>query len=139
MLWPELIKVVSVTKLESQTSDTLLPPVYKGRQVTESAQSSLSHLPVPHGAKDKLMLSKVLENRRLTSDEHFQDTRLIKLSCDQSYDAGDVAMVHPANDPTLVSQLLARLGIEGETSFVIEPDTAQVGQLSKKSLIPFPN
>lgn len=73
------------------------------------------------------MHCKVIENRRLTTAEHFQDTRSIKLSCDQEYDAGDVAMIHPANDPKLVAELLALLKVDPMSSFTIRPDKAQVG------------
>lgn len=67
---------------------TLLPCVYKVEMLgvaEDSADGSppldnLSSLPAPNGAlREKVFLSKVTENVKLTAEGHFQDTRKILL------------------------------------------------------------
>jgi len=62
-----------------------------------------SHLPY---------VATVRKNERITALKHFQDVRHVELQLDDplEYFPGDVAVLHPANDPVLVSNLLSLLG-----------------------------
>lgn len=47
-------------------------------------------------------------NERTTSDEHFQDVRLISLTCDNvDWQPGDVLVVRPQNSADHVNELFA--------------------------------
>ncbi|KAI1287987.1 NADPH-dependent diflavin oxidoreductase 1 [Halotydeus destructor] len=57
---------------------------------------------------------KIISNERVTSSEHFQDVRLlrVKVSPDVVYDAGDVVMVMPENSKQEVDELLDLLNLD---------------------------
>lgn len=52
--------------------------------------------------------ARVLENKRLTSEDHFQDVRLIQLQLDTTiqYELTDVCVVYPENNPEDVKAFL---------------------------------
>lgn len=88
IILPESTQII----LEPETS-LLLPPVYNTRQVDKSF-NTLDMLPKPTGAiNQKVYMCKVLGNKRLTSYDHFQDTRCITLSIEEVYQPGDIVMV----------------------------------------------
>lgn len=97
----------------------------------------------PVGAlNDKVIITKVLENKRITSEDHFQDTRHIVLDLPDElgvrYDPGDVVMVQPRNDPVVIAELIKRYGLKPEQRLVITFDESQTSQVSVSSLIKFP-
>ncbi|CAH1153947.1 unnamed protein product [Phaedon cochleariae] len=56
----------------------------------------------------------VIENRRLTSPDHFQDIRLIRYSCKgQNYSPGDVFVVRPRNLPSQIEEFMKVLFSNG--------------------------
>jgi sulfite reductase alpha subunit-like flavoprotein len=62
----------------------------------------------------------VLENTRLTSQQHWQDVRHVNLSITDagfSFSPGDVCAVHPRNDPVAVAAFCARLVCSPESHF----------------------
>ncbi|KAG7824482.1 hypothetical protein KL909_001704 [Ogataea angusta] len=62
---------------------------------------------------EKLVKFVVLENKRLTSEDHFQDVRLLKLKsveCILSYEPGDLLSLYPANDLRDVNALIELQG-----------------------------
>ena len=62
------------TGLESQ----ILPPIYKVTQITESPVSRVEYLPAPYGSiNSKVMLADLTANERITTEDHFQDTRKV--------------------------------------------------------------
>jgi sulfite reductase (NADPH) flavoprotein alpha-component len=67
--------------------------------------------------KNHPFTSRLLENRRLTADGANKDVRHIALALDDpdlAYEPGDALGVFPQNDPTLVTEILAVLGCDGE-------------------------
>ena len=110
--------MIPVDLFDSQ-ANSLLPPLYKVEllDATLPPGSSLPKLPKPNGAiNDKVMISTVQGNRRLTSDDHFQDTRhiVLKLPNVVHYEPGDVVMIHPRNDPELIAEFIGRFGLKHE-------------------------
>ncbi|XP_043268073.1 NADPH-dependent diflavin oxidoreductase 1 [Venturia canescens] len=52
----------------------------------------------------ELRIGKILENIRTTSEDHFQDVRLIKFHCNNvNYSPGDILYVKPRNSPKQVA------------------------------------
>ena len=47
----------------------------------------------------------VVYNERMTDLNHFQDVRIIRFKCEASYEAGDVAVIKPRNDPATVLEV----------------------------------
>ena len=61
-------------------------------------------------------MARVLANQRVTSPNHFQDTRHIELDLEHSgiaYEPGDLLNIVPRQDPAAVQQFLRRLGLDG--------------------------
>ncbi|XP_055848623.1 NADPH-dependent diflavin oxidoreductase 1 [Episyrphus balteatus] len=72
--------------------------------------SDLSHLKWPF--KEKPLNFQVIENVRTTSEDHFQDVRLIKLKFppNSTWNPGDVLQVRPCNSDEKVDELFEILG-----------------------------
>lgn len=51
----------------------------------------------------------VIENKRITASDHFQDVRLVRLSCNLLYTPGDVVMIRPHNRTEAVTQIINML------------------------------
>nr|XP_018906854.1 PREDICTED: NADPH-dependent diflavin oxidoreductase 1 [Bemisia tabaci] len=60
-------------------------------------------------------IAECISNKRMTSETHFQDVRLIKLSSDLDYKPGDIAVVYPQNNPDAVHTLFTILSAEDNT------------------------
>lgn len=79
----------------------------------------------PKIADEHLFLGTVISNERVTSPEHFQDVRLIKLDIggfDIDYDPGDVVVVHPENCEEDVQEFFSLFSsLEASMSFVVAP------------------
>lgn len=54
----------------------------------------------------------MLGNQRITTATHFQDTRLVTLTVESEYDAGDILMVHPSNNNALVAELIEHMHLD---------------------------
>ncbi|CAG9864993.1 unnamed protein product [Phyllotreta striolata] len=86
--------------------------------------------------KNSDFIATVIENKRITSPDHFQDVRLIKFRCkDQSYNPGDVIVLRPKNLSWKIKEfqeVLTNNGVE------IPPET--VIDLAQKDVdIPVPD
>lgn len=58
----------------------------------------------------RLIHNKFQSNERTTANDHFQDVRLIKLSCPNiKWEPGDVFVVRPHNSSERVDELFALL------------------------------
>lgn len=69
--------------------------------------------------------ARLLVNRRLTAEDHFQDVRHLefdvsRVSGGSDYRAGDVVWVHPSNEPSAVERCAALLGLDLDKLFRIE-------------------
>lgn len=78
----------------------------------------------PKIANERLFIGTVISNERVTSREHFQDVRLIKLDVggfDLDYDPGDVVVVHPENCEEDIQEFFRLFSLEASMSFVVAP------------------
>ncbi|XP_042335285.1 NADPH-dependent diflavin oxidoreductase 1 [Sceloporus undulatus] len=68
--------------------------------------------------------ARMVSNRRVTSESHFQDVRLIELDVTGSgieYTAGDVVMIQPHNAPEEVQLFCSLLRLDPDRRFVLRP------------------
>lgn len=72
--------------------------------------------------------ASIISNERITSDDHFQDVRHIKIQSHDSiiHEAGDVVAVLPENDPTEVEDFLKLLNLDPNKKFVIKKSRVDV-------------
>nr|KAI8729307.1 diflavin oxidoreductase 1 [Biomphalaria glabrata] len=73
--------------------------------------------------------ARMIENKRVTSPDHFQDVRLIKLDIsgsDLHYIPGDVAVVSPQNMPDTIQAFLCVTGLDPNTLFTLEQNDPDV-------------
>ena len=64
--------------LEAGLGSQILPPIYKVTKVNESPLSRVENLPPPYGSiNSKVMLADLTANERITTEDHFQDTRKV--------------------------------------------------------------
>ncbi|CAL1525891.1 unnamed protein product [Lymnaea stagnalis] len=73
--------------------------------------------------------ARLLSNNRVTSPDHFQDVRLIKMDISGSsirYNPGDVVMVQPQNMPETVESLLETLGQDPTKTFLLEENDPDI-------------
>ncbi|XP_014467335.1 PREDICTED: NADPH-dependent diflavin oxidoreductase 1 [Dinoponera quadriceps] len=84
--------------------------------------------------KDGVRIGTIVENKRTTTEDHFQDVRLIQIQSDGvQYQPGDVAYVRPKNS---VQQVKRFFDILHEHDVKLFPDT--VIQVSQKEIkVPF--
>eukprot|EP00731_Ephydatia_muelleri_P023982 Em0016g253a len=74
-------------------------------------------------------LARVVTNRRVTSEEHFQDVRLIEFDVQGSamrHTAGDVLMVQPQNLPSDVDEFLSVMQLNAEQLVLLEQSDPDV-------------
>lgn len=98
---------------------------------SESAHSDASHPPRLLSAASSSLAVRVVENRRMTSADHFQDVRHLVLAADKeipAYRPGDVAALMPRNSPRTVSELLTQLGWDdrADVLFWVRPRRPEV-------------
>jgi sulfite reductase alpha subunit-like flavoprotein len=67
-------------------------------------------------------MAQVVASRRLTSPDCSQQVQHIELAVEKGYRAGDVAWVHPDNDPVLVGEFAQLLGLSLDEQIEIEKD-----------------
>ncbi len=115
-------------ELSEAESDKLLPPIYNVEILEEESKvSCLSQLPAPNGAiNQQVIISRVIRNDRITAEDHFQDTRHIVLDVPKElkYEPGDVVMVQPRNDLSVVAEMVRRFGLRPEQKIKITLDQA---------------
>ena len=64
---------------------------------------------------------EIISNDRVTSTDHFQETRFIRFKCNErlNYAHGDVLAVLPSNDPSEVAEFCQLLGLNPSTEFTV--------------------
>ncbi|XP_022085194.1 NADPH-dependent diflavin oxidoreductase 1-like [Acanthaster planci] len=78
--------------------------------------------PVP--SKSCPFHARLLSNERLTSPDHFQDVRLVRLDIQGSnisYVPGDVVMIQPQNSAENVSEFLSHFGLNPDQKILLKP------------------
>ncbi|CAI5756343.1 unnamed protein product [Candida verbasci] len=56
--------------------------------------------------EENLNIGTIIENKRLTAEDHFQDVRLIKIKTDLPYEPGDSILLYPCNFDEDVDELI---------------------------------
>ncbi|XP_034952313.1 NADPH-dependent diflavin oxidoreductase 1 [Chelonus insularis] len=80
---------------------------------------------------DQLKVAKLIDNSRITSEDHFQDVRLIKLGVQNvDYEPGDVIYIRPKNSPEQVKDFF---NILTEHEIPLYPDT--ILKINEKEII----
>ncbi|XP_077544104.1 NADPH-dependent diflavin oxidoreductase 1 [Haemaphysalis longicornis] len=78
----------------------------------------------PSIAKENVFFGILISNERVTSREHFQDVRLIKLDVGGlavDFDPGDIVVVHPENCKEDVEEFFRLFGLDASMSFMVAP------------------
>lgn len=66
-------------------------------------------------------MAELTSNRRITSPEHFQDTRHIEFALhDLSYKPGDLLCIFPKQTPAAIAAFLQRTGLDAESWVYVE-------------------
>ena len=84
-------------------------------ELTQSAYRTMSA--VAGLGPGRPFMATVLSNKRITSQDHFQDTRHIELDLAESgimYEPGDLLAVMPRQDPEAVACFLQRAGLNAQ-------------------------
>ncbi|CEM00764.1 unnamed protein product [Vitrella brassicaformis CCMP3155] len=148
-LWEALLAIHPIPDgLTILPDDSMPEPMYRSRVVStgarsgtsSSASSSSSHghfkFPFAHEndgrGGERIRWTQVMDLRRLTEESHFQDVQNLhlRLSCDSSerndtiYVPGDVAIVWPSIDPTLVDSFLEHQKLNPNQVIQITPTAA---------------
>uniref|UniRef100_J3SC79 NADPH-dependent diflavin oxidoreductase 1 n=1 Tax=Crotalus adamanteus TaxID=8729 RepID=J3SC79_CROAD len=133
-LWEKILALYPLPPgLHVMSPDVLLPPKYNFqfldeasgdlRRATLQPEDALSDVPSdrnPFGAQ-------MVSNRRVTSESHFQDVRLIEFDITGSgieYGAGDIVMIQPHNSPEEVRLFCDLLGLDPDACFTLRPTEA---------------
>ncbi|KAM6316409.1 NADPH-dependent diflavin oxidoreductase 1 isoform 5-T5 [Podargus strigoides] len=135
-LWDKIFALYPLPPgLEIISPDVRLPPKYTLHYLAEDS-------PHPHGSPLQPVApravpselhpfaARMVANRRVTAESHFQDVRLIEFDVTGSgitFSAGDVVMIQPQNCPEDVQQFCQLLRLDPDRRFVLkpmEPDTS---------------
>lgn len=79
--------------------------------------------------KDCPFHAPLISNERLTSDDHWQDVRLIRLDVRGSgikYDPGDVVMIQPQNSEDSVQEFLTLMKLDPQQRFTLQQNDPNI-------------
>mmetsp|Transcript_18882 Transcript_18882/g.26614 ORF Transcript_18882/g.26614 Transcript_18882/m.26614 type:complete len:622 (+) Transcript_18882:33-1898(+) len=77
-----------------------------------------------------LLEAELADKRRLTDAEHFQNVLHIELRVEGArYDAGDVVLIHPENDPEKVKEFARFMGFDLERQIAIAPSISAANEV----------
>lgn len=120
-IWPYPINEPFTGLLPCKFKITMIEPGFEAN-TNGICESNL--LPNANYSKLNPFFAAVLENQRLTPDDHFQDTRLIRLDVAGSnlkYKPGDIVVVQPANLEESVEEFANICGnLQYDTLFELE-------------------
>ncbi|RUS69230.1 hypothetical protein EGW08_023009 [Elysia chlorotica] len=111
-------------------SESESSPDVTGQSESESSPDVTVDQPVTPVAAPSFLCpfhARLVSNRRVTSPDHFQDVRLIKLDTAGSgisYSPGDVVMVQPQNSPDTVDEFISMLNLDPDRRFQLEQNDA---------------
>ena len=110
--WDAALKLFPLPVGKEIIPDELLPDSTYSVQILPKKDTSQTYF---KGSYE----GRILKNKRLTQDKHFQDTRAIEITFEDSvpYNSGDSAVIYPFNTPERVDAALKRL------NFAIDPDS----------------
>ena len=93
------------------------PAEVAARNATESARGPANSKTPPAHSRSNPFPARLVTNRRLNAPGSAKDVRHFEIALHGSglsYEAGDALGVVPQNDPSLVEELLAALGVHGD-------------------------
>ncbi|CAG2162563.1 unnamed protein product [Oppiella nova] len=131
VFWSRVCELLSLSPdlSQIQDSDQLFSPSFKVNFVDKKWEQSYKnnfqemHQTVQHFHKHNPYLAKVLSNERITSEDHFQDVRHIKLEVNDtklSYGLGDVCCIKPQNSDLNINRFLSLLNLNKDMYFTLE-------------------
>lgn len=142
-LWSKLMYLYPLEPDQTILSDDILLPSKYSIEYVNSPEVDLNSVPptVHEGTKifnqTNPFLSKVLINQRVTTADHFQDVRFVKLDVTDSnfkYSPGDIIMVQPENHEDSVQEFIECLGLDPNKYFILkqnDPDIPLPEKLSQ--------
>ncbi|XP_075226577.1 NADPH-dependent diflavin oxidoreductase 1 isoform X2 [Lycorma delicatula] len=142
-LWNILLKIFPLEPgVQPVDTTSLLPARWDvniiSSESTESSKSIVEFLKWENTAPENSCIASVISNERITSANHFQDVRLLKLRIkDISYKPGDVAVIRPNNRPTAVTQLFNMLSENVCKQHLVRDTLLQVVQKDEDMPVPF--
>ncbi|XP_025022878.1 NADPH-dependent diflavin oxidoreductase 1 isoform X3 [Python bivittatus] len=133
-LWEKILELYPLPSgLHVISPNILLPPKYTF-QLLDEASGDLSVAPLqPEDASRDVpsemnsFSAQMVSNRRVTSESHFQDVRLIEFDIAGSgikYAAGDVVMIQPRNGLEEVHLFCSLLRLDPDACFMLRPTEA---------------
>ncbi|XP_054030534.1 NADPH-dependent diflavin oxidoreductase 1 [Dryobates pubescens] len=128
-LWDKVLALYPLPPgLEIISPDVCLPPRYALHYLPEAEQRPPAapgeRRPPAAPGEQRPLAARLLTNRRLTAEAHFQDVRLIEFDIAGSaitFSAGDVVMIQPQNSPEDVQQFCQLLCLQPDRLFVLKP------------------
>ncbi|XP_041667703.1 NADPH-dependent diflavin oxidoreductase 1 [Cheilinus undulatus] len=103
--------------------DEPLPPSYTFHFLDDVNERTDDRLQSPDVSSQSCPFpSRLVSNRRVTDDSHFQEVRLIEFDISGSnieFSAGDVVMMHPHNSPEDVDQFCQLLRLNPDDKFIL--------------------
>lgn len=142
-LWERLLAMYPL--LDSQEiipSDIRPPPRFRvtfvdgnnrgypnGSAVTNGNMDRTQETSVPSWFQAQPFPAKLISNDRVTSADHFQDTRLVRLNIAGSnirYEPGDVAVVCPQNMSDTVDDFISYMKLDPDKEFILHQNDPEV-------------
>ncbi|XP_054249288.1 NADPH-dependent diflavin oxidoreductase 1 isoform X3 [Indicator indicator] len=129
-LWDKILALYPLPPgLEIISPDICLPPKYTLHYLAEDSPCPAGALQAPAAPRavpcqQRPLAARMVANRRLTAEAHFQDVRLIEFDIAGSaitFSAGDVVMIQPQNCPEDVQQFCQLLRLQPDRLFVLKP------------------
>ncbi|KAG7890097.1 hypothetical protein KL925_002904 [Ogataea polymorpha] len=112
--FPLSVSLLPIPETELLEPTTLLKPLTQKKTLDTEVNMKMDAIErYMDDHSDKLIKFVVLENKRLTTVDHFQDVRLLKLQCIDcvlSYEPGDLLSLYPSNDLRDVNALIELQG-----------------------------
>lgn len=119
-LWPKLDSLLGLHNnvgrpVDLAVDDILPPSSYVADIVTYPINVSQSICPFSYTmiSQYNILEGHCIVNQRLTPEDHFQDTRLIVIKCDNiAFEPGDVCSIFPANFEENIQKFLQLLNLD---------------------------
>ena len=135
--WTQMIKVfgLDVDQTLLEESDQLFSPSFRMKFISNGdsddkcLNSSLNvcdddnQRGSEHFDQSHPYMARVVDNKRITAEDHEQDVRLIKLGIDchqLNYASGDVCYVKPQNRSENVQKFISLLNLKADLKFILE-------------------
>ncbi|KAJ3279796.1 NADPH-dependent diflavin oxidoreductase 1 [Borealophlyctis nickersoniae] len=136
-LWKTVLQLFPLPPgTEILSADILPPPSYEIEFMEDGPLPQAETEPEGAGATLSYVETTVIQNKRITADDHFQDVRHLEFHVTDvpiTYAAGDVIVVRPCNLPDEVQEVINFFGWEdlADKPFTLKPTREDVTALSR--------